>query len=66
MSKFQLNRRKFLTNAGLGASALSLAGCDVLDGLNKGDSAARGIVEKANDLTYRVQRLARRRPHARA
>jgi DMSO/TMAO reductase YedYZ molybdopterin-dependent catalytic subunit len=57
MSKFQLNRRKFLTNAGLGASALSLAGCDILDSLNEGDGAARNFVEKANNLTYRVQRL---------
>jgi DMSO/TMAO reductase YedYZ molybdopterin-dependent catalytic subunit len=57
MSKFQLNRRKFLTGAGLGASALSLGGCDILDGLNEGDGAARNFVEKANNLTYRIQRL---------
>jgi DMSO/TMAO reductase YedYZ molybdopterin-dependent catalytic subunit len=57
MAKFQLNRRSFLTRAGIGASAFSLGGCNVLDGLNDTDSAARNIVEKANDLTYRVQRM---------
>jgi DMSO/TMAO reductase YedYZ molybdopterin-dependent catalytic subunit len=57
MTAFRLNRRRFLSNAGTGACALTLAGCDVLDGLNARDSTARDIVEKANSLTYRVQRL---------
>ncbi len=57
MSSFQFNRRIFLRSAGIGVSAVGLAGCDVFDGLNDRDSAARNLVEKANDLTYRVQRF---------
>lgn len=57
MSGFHMNRRRFLTHAGAGASALTLAGCDVLDGLNDRDFAARNVVASANSLTYRVQRL---------
>ncbi len=57
MPGFQLNRRKFLTSAALGASTITLAGCDVLDSLNERDSTARNVVEKANMLTYRAQRL---------
>ena len=57
MSRFQMNRRNFLTKASLGASGLTLAGCDILDGLNENNTTARNIVESANSLTYRVQRL---------
>ncbi len=56
MQKFQLSRRTFLTGAGVGASGLALSGCDVFDGLGR-DSALRGVMESANGLTYRVQRL---------
>jgi DMSO/TMAO reductase YedYZ molybdopterin-dependent catalytic subunit len=57
MTGFKLNRRAFLTNAGLGASALGLGGCDILDGFNERDAAKRNFLEGANSLTYRAQRL---------
>lgn len=50
----RLDRRRFLTGLGL-ASTLPLAGC--FDPLVAPDSAARDILLKANDLTYRAQRL---------
>jgi DMSO/TMAO reductase YedYZ molybdopterin-dependent catalytic subunit len=56
MQKFRLNRRRFLTAAGIGTSGLALPGCDVFDGLGR-DSTLRGFMEGANGLTYRVQRL---------
>lgn len=57
MARLHLHRRHFLRTAGLGMSVLGLAGCDAFDSLNDGDSAARNVLERANDLTYRVQRL---------
>lgn len=57
MRKFKLDRRSFLRHASIGTAALGLGGCDVFDSLNDTDNAVRNIVEKANDLTYRVQRL---------
>jgi len=60
MAKFQLNRRKFLTAASLGASGLALSGCDAFDGhLGMGDGL-RSFLEGANDLTHRAQRLLTR------
>jgi DMSO/TMAO reductase YedYZ molybdopterin-dependent catalytic subunit len=57
MKKFQISRRGFLTSAALGASGLALSGCDAFDSLSSTDSKVRGVLEGANDLTYRVQRL---------
>jgi DMSO/TMAO reductase YedYZ molybdopterin-dependent catalytic subunit len=57
MPKFQLNRRRFLTTATLGASTLALSGCDAFDFLADRDNGVRNVLEGANDLTYRVQRL---------
>jgi DMSO/TMAO reductase YedYZ molybdopterin-dependent catalytic subunit len=48
-----MNRRGFLGRGLIGASALALPGCKVLDG----DTAARRAMASANGLTYRVQRL---------
>ena len=56
MGKFQISRRKFLTAASLGATGL-ITGCDVFDPLADRDNAFRNVMEGANDLTYRVQRL---------
>ena len=57
MAKFQVNRRKFLTAAGVGTSGLLLGGCDAFDGhLGMGDGL-RSFLEGANDLTWRAQRL---------
>jgi DMSO/TMAO reductase YedYZ molybdopterin-dependent catalytic subunit len=57
MKRLEINRRRFLTAATLGTSGLLLSGCDVLDSFGNRDNAARNFVEKANDITYRVQRL---------
>ncbi len=56
MAGFKLSRRSFLTGAALGGSSLALGGCDLLDGYGR-DSGVRDVLESANDLTYRVQRL---------
>ena len=51
------SRRGFLgLSASLG-SAVALSGCDALDGFLHPESDVRGLLEKANDLTYRVQRM---------
>ncbi|RJG45416.1 molybdopterin-binding protein [Mesorhizobium sp. DCY119] len=57
MKRFQISRRSFLTSAALGASGLALSGCDAFDSLSSTDSQVRGVLEGANNLTYRVQRL---------
>jgi DMSO/TMAO reductase YedYZ molybdopterin-dependent catalytic subunit len=57
MPSFQITRRKFLTSAAAGASGLALSGCDAFDGLSGPDNAVRNFVERANSVTYRVQRL---------
>jgi DMSO/TMAO reductase YedYZ molybdopterin-dependent catalytic subunit len=57
MAKFQLNRRRFMTAAGLGASGLLLGGCDAFDGQLGVGSGLRSFLEGANDLTHRAQRL---------
>jgi len=56
MSRLELSRRALLRTAAIGGSSLVLAGCDVLDGLGR-DSNVRDFLERANSLTYRVQRL---------
>jgi DMSO/TMAO reductase YedYZ molybdopterin-dependent catalytic subunit len=55
MSKFELSRRTFLTRAAIGSSGLMLAGCKVLDGLDR-NSWVRRALESANNLTYRLHR----------
>ena len=57
MSKIMLTRRKLLVTGAAGASSLVLGGCDTFDFLSQNDSAARAVLEKANDLTYHAQRL---------
>lgn len=57
MAMLKLDRRRFLRTAGAGASLLTLSGCDAFDGMLGADDAARDVLERANDLTYRVQRL---------
>lgn len=61
MKSFQLSRRKFLTGASVAAAGLSLGGCDAFDSLSGSDSQVRDVMERANDLTYRVQRLLTKR-----
>jgi DMSO/TMAO reductase YedYZ molybdopterin-dependent catalytic subunit len=55
--EFRISRRKFLTSAAAAASGLALSGCDAFDQLIDSDNAVRNIMERANSLTYRVQRL---------
>lgn len=54
MSRFTLSRRSFLTGSAV-ASTSALAGC--FDPLGDGDSKVRSVLESANSLTYRVQRM---------
>ena len=53
---FRISRRHFITGAAA-AGSVPLAGCDALDSLSRSDSSVRGILEEANNLTYRAQRL---------
>ncbi|OBZ92381.1 molybdopterin oxidoreductase [Pararhizobium polonicum] len=57
MSKFIINRRKFLTIAGVAASAVPLSGCDAFDGFLSGQSPVRDFLASANGLTYRAHRM---------
>lgn len=57
MSKLQLTRRGFLSSAAIATSGLLLSGCDAFDSVGDPESKVRRILEGANDLTYRVQRL---------
>lgn len=54
MSPFVLTRRRFLSGAAL-ASTATLSGC--FDELANRDSGIRNVLETANSLTYRAQRL---------
>ena len=56
MPKFTISRRKFLTASAIGAGFFT-AGCDAFDFLGDSDNPVRNVLESANDLTYRVQRL---------
>jgi DMSO/TMAO reductase YedYZ molybdopterin-dependent catalytic subunit len=57
MSKLIVSRRKFLTFSGAAASSLVLAGCDQFDFLGQRDNPTRDFIERANTLTYQVQRM---------
>lgn len=52
-----LSRRSFIRGSALGASTLALSGCSAFDSLSNVDNSVRNVLEKANDLTYRVQRM---------
>ena len=57
MSKLIVSRRKFLTLSSAAASSLVLAGCDQFDFLGQRDNPTRDFIERANTLTYQVQRM---------
>jgi DMSO/TMAO reductase YedYZ molybdopterin-dependent catalytic subunit len=57
MSKLRINRRAFITSAAVGGSGLILSGCDAFDDVGDPDNRLRHVIESANNLTYRVQRL---------
>ena len=46
MAGFRINRRRFLTAAGIGASMLPLAGCDAFDGLLGGEAEVRKVLAR--------------------
>ena len=50
-------RRRFMTAATLGVSGITLSGCNAFDRLMDRDDAVRNVLERANSLTYRMQRL---------
>ena len=53
----RLSRRGFISSAAVALGSLMLGGCDVFDGLTAPDNKVRGVLETANSLTYRAQRL---------
>ena len=57
MSKLIVSRRAFLTASAAGASSLILSGCDQFDFLGQRDHPTRDFLERANTLTYQVQRM---------
>src|SRR6476619_739919 len=57
MAKFQSNRRAFITSAAVGGSGLILSGCDGSDDLGDPGTRLRDVLDSANNLTYRVQRM---------
>ena len=52
-----MNRRALLGRGLIGASALSLSACKILDGANTRDTALRNTLEAVGKLSYRAQRL---------
>jgi DMSO/TMAO reductase YedYZ molybdopterin-dependent catalytic subunit len=52
-----MNRRSLLGRGLVGASALSLAGCKILDGANDPASGVRTAMENVGKLSFRAQRL---------
>jgi DMSO/TMAO reductase YedYZ molybdopterin-dependent catalytic subunit len=57
MSKTILTRRQLLGVGAAGASSLMLGGCDAFDFLGDRNGRVRDVLEKANDVTYYVQRF---------
>ena len=57
MSNPVLTRRTFLGAGAAGASSLVLGGCDAFNFLGNRGGSVREVLEKANDVTYYVQRF---------
>lgn len=57
MSKGVMTRRNLLRASGSLVAASTLAGCDQFDFLGQRDHKVRDVLESANSLTYRVQRM---------
>jgi DMSO/TMAO reductase YedYZ molybdopterin-dependent catalytic subunit len=57
MGKLIVSRRSFLTASAAGVSSLVLSGCDQFDFLGQRDHPTRDFLERANTLTYQVQRI---------
>lgn len=56
MTRLQLSRRHFLGFTGAAASSILLSGCDAFDFVGESEDTTRRVLQKANDLTYVVQR----------
>lgn len=56
MSRFKLNRRKFLTAGAAGMASVPLAGCDMFDPMLRPGHPVRDFMIGANGLTEAVQR----------
>ncbi len=61
MPKLDLSRRRFLTGSAAAAASLPLAGC--FDAAGEVGGPVRGVLEQANSLSYRVQRMLLRADH---
>lgn len=57
MRNSALTRRRLLGLGTIGASSLVLGGCDAFNLLGDRGGTVRDVLEKANDLTYHVQRF---------
>ena len=57
MSRFILNRRRFLAGSAAVGAGLTLSGCDQFDFLAQRGNPVRQALEQANVLTYQTQRL---------
>src|SRR5437588_536174 len=57
MRKIILTRRRLLRFGAAAGSAVALRGCEQFDFLGERGSRTRGLLAKANDFSYSVQRL---------
>ncbi|MDF1599162.1 molybdopterin-dependent oxidoreductase [Mesorhizobium sp. YIM 152430] len=57
MKNVSMSRRRFLTASGVAGAGLLVSGCDALDAITQRGGHMRGILESAEWLTYRAQRL---------
>lgn len=57
MSRFLIDRRRFLRVGAIAAATVPLAGCDALDGVLQNDSPVRNVLASANGLSYRMHRM---------
>lgn len=56
MTGLKLPRRRLLRGAAALLSGAALTACDAFDDLSRPDNGLRGVLEGANDLTYRIHR----------
>ena len=52
-----ISRRRLITGSTVTAASFALTGCNVLDSLSDTSNSVRNVLERANELTYRAQRL---------
>jgi len=57
MSKPALTRRQLLNLGTVGTCSLALGGCDAFNFLGDRNGSVRNVLEKANELTYHMQRF---------